>query len=317
MNEQLSFSDVTIDMKDPRCKSRLSYENTYEAHKPTEDQMAHIERMSQIIRKRFEQVKQRSFRIRYLGQLYRCTLIKSVYGELAICRKQPMDMIPLDEIGLPKHIIQAAMDERLCKGGLILVVGAIGSGKTTTCASIAVARTSEFGGMMLTIEDPAELPMQGDIGAGQCIQYEVESKDEFAEAGRLALRCFPSDKPGILFLGEIRDSEAATLALRASLIGKLVIATMHGDRIESALKRIISYASDNMSQTEVLSLLHNGFRMCLHQSRSKNKIDVKFLVDTTSAANTILRGSIEQLNSEIYTQLRMVENSEVPKPRQI
>lgn len=312
----LEFSDVYIHMTHPDTKSYLFYkgiENTIDCDK---DSAMYIRKLTDIIKNKIIRINHKSFRVSFHNRLYRVTLIKSVDGMIAKCRSQPRVLIPLPDLGLPPTIRNLVQSRRLCSGGLILVVGAIGSGKTTTCAAIGKSRVESYGGVLLTIEDPAELPMHGRIGKGLCIQYEIENKEDFLEAGRLALRCYPADKDGILFIGEIRDSESAQLALRASLDGRLVLATMHGDSVPSALKRIVSYASD-IKKEEAEMLLYTGFRLCLHQKMDSknNKLNVEFLVDTNEAAMVIQQGKFDHLQSEIDRQKILLENNQPIKLR--
>ncbi|KDM89948.1 ATPase, T2SS/T4P/T4SS family [Photobacterium galatheae] len=316
-SEILDFSDIYIHLKDPAEKSYLFFKKFRATLDVNTDSAPHVKRMADIIKKKYSETNQLSFRIAYFNRLYRVTIIKSVDGMMAECRAQPRQLIPLNQIGFPSQIKNWTLNERLCKGGLILVVGAVGSGKTTTCAAIAKARVELFGGVLLTIEDPAELPMHGRIGNGLCIQYEIETKEDFLEAGRLALRCYPADKAGIMFIGEIRDSKSASLALRASLDGRLVVATMHGDSVTSALQRLVSYTTEEMSRDEAYSLLQNGFRLCLHQEWDAGKLKFEFLADTQSAAKTIKQQKLDLLGSEIYAQQTLLHTNQPIKLRDI
>lgn len=313
----MEFTDIYIHLKEPDKKSYFFYKGLRKTIDVTPDSAMHVKKMADIIKRKHEDSGQMSFRVGYLNRLYRVTLIKSVDGVLAECRSQPRELIPLGQIGLPPQVRNWTLNERLCKGGLILVVGPVGSGKTTTCAAIAKARVELFGGVLLTIEDPAELPMHGRIGNGLCIQYEIETQDDFVEAGRLALRCYPADKAGIMFIGEIRDSKSAALALRASLDGRLVVATMHGDSVISALKRIVSFTTEEMSKDEAYSLLQNGFRLCLHQKRESGQLEVEFLADTVQATQLMLQQKLDHLKSEIDQQRILLDKNEAIKLRGI
>ncbi|CAH7148718.1 AAA domain-containing protein [Vibrio chagasii] len=313
----MDFSDIHINLGNVREKSIVYYEDDAESIRLPQSLSKVANSMKSIIEQKRTALDSDAFRLKHLERLYRVTIINTVDGDMAQCRAQPMQLIHLDKIKLPRMIKTVAMHSRLMNGGLILVVGKVGSGKTTTCAAIAHARTSEFGGLLLTIEDPAELPLNGPMGIGHCIQMEVQGKDEFEDAGRKALRCFPAGKPGSLFISEIRDPVTASLALRASLDGNLVIATMHGDSITGALKRLSSYASKSMSDSEVKEMLSSGFRMCLHQSREDEKLDVTALIDTDIVSSTLRAGAISQLESEVQRQNTLLQKNELPIPRKL
>ena len=309
------FSDIDIDMKNPREKSRCFCESVDEVIIPNLDHQSHIERLHSLIKSNIDANGRREMRVNYMNNVYRCTVMPASSG-VAMCRKQPMVAYNLSQLDIPEKIKEFVTDKRLIGGGLILVVGANGVGKTTTCAAIAKERVSRFGGLLLTIEDPIELSMAGDIGAGHCVQCEIATDEELAEVSKLALRCFPTKKSGVLFIGEIRDSEMATLALRASQNGLLVVATIHAFQIEAALRRIVDLAADKISDGMARSLLCDSFRLCLHQKKlDKDRLELDFLLDTRNAAGIISKGTFEQLGSEIYSQKMKVLNNEFPVTR--
>ncbi|MGR5365684.1 ATPase, T2SS/T4P/T4SS family [Photobacterium damselae] len=309
------FSDINIDMKNPRDKSRCFCEAVNKVIIPTQEHKSHIERLHAVIKRSFDATGRREMRVNYMDSIYRCTVMPAG-GGIVMCRKQPMVAYELSDLDIPEKIKEFVLDQRLSSGGLILVVGANGVGKTTTCVAMAKERIAKFGGLLLTIEDPIELSMAGDIGDGYCVQCEVNSDKELAEVGKLALRCFPTKKSGVLFIGEIRDAEMATLALRASQNGLLVIATIHAFQIEAALRRIVDLASDKISEEMARSLLCDGFRLGLHQKKlEKNRLDLEFLLDTPITAGIISKGAFEQLGSEIYSQKMKVLNNGFPTTR--
>lgn len=301
----MEFSDAYLMLRNLK-NSDLYFEGFESRFEIPNEYLEQFEKLANAV-KETAKTKSKSFRLKYNNKLYRVTVIYGVYGITAHLRSQPMRMIPLAEINIPLTIKQYTTSRRLNKGGLIFVVGAPGEGKTTTCAAILTSRLKMYGGFCLAIEDPPELPLDGVHGLGRCIQYEIKGKNDYDEAGRMSMRCFPTDKPGIVFISEIRDGEGASLALRAALDGRLVLATLHADSIISALKRIISLASTVMDETAARQLLYNGFRLCLHQSRSKNQIKSEILLDTISAVPHLQSGKFDLLGTEIDFQKRAIE----------
>jgi len=159
------------------------------------------------------------------------------------------------------------MHERLGAGGLILICGETGNGKSTTCASAIKSRMQKFGNFGLTVEDPPEFPLHGKQGEfGRCIQTEVRSGD-FANALKGAMRCYPTMNGSILFVGETRDHETASEVLRVATNGHLVFTTIHGTDIISSIKRFISLATANRSSSEadIKGIFASSMRMVLHQ----------------------------------------------------
>lgn len=313
--DPLDFTDIYINFSDIN-KSDVFYRGIEERMPICDVLKPHVHKLAQqisVLAKR----EIGSFRVKYNRKFYRCQLIKGVNGLIADLRVQPMELIPLKNITIPLRIKQLCTARRLNRGGLIIVAGSPGQGKTTTCAALIIERLQRFGGFCLAIEDPAELPLDGIHGKGRLVQIEIKDKEEYIEAGRMAMRCYPTDKPGLMFISEIRDSEAAALALRASLDGRLVIATMHADNPISALKRIISYASFTMDEGEARQLLYNGFRLCLHQERKGNEITSTVLVDTPSVVPLIRNGKLDMLGTEIDFQQRLLNEGKPIKTRDL
>jgi twitching motility protein PilU len=122
------------------------------------------------------------------------------------------------------------------KRGLILVVGATGSGKSTTLASMLDYRNSVSTGHILTIEDPVEYvftPKKSIIN-----QREVHNDTRsFHDALRNAMR----QAPDCILIGEIRDLETMRMALTYALSGHLCLATLHANNAYQAMNRVISF----------------------------------------------------------------------------
>ncbi|RKZ01270.1 MAG: type II secretion system protein GspE, partial [Candidatus Hydrothermota bacterium] len=114
--------------------------------------------------------------------------------------------------------------------GLILVTGPTGSGKTTTLYSaINMLNTPEVN--ILTAEDPVEYDFPG--------VNQVQVKEEIGLTFASALRSFLRQDPDIILVGEIRDHETASIAIKAALTGHLVLSTLHTNDAPSAVSRLI------------------------------------------------------------------------------
>lgn len=207
----------------------------------------------------YSKINKEDFALSFNGTQYRASIIRSVSEMVFVLRRFPERIPAIETLGLHPSIIEKLTRQGLT--GLIVVAGAFGQGKTTTASSVVVARLSKLGGVAVTIEDPPEMPLHGQHGEGVCYQTWV-GQGEFANACRKAARWAPS----IIFLGEIRDSETAIEALRASINGRLVICTAHADNPIMAVERIYSLASAGFSSSEdVSSLLAAGLTYILHQ----------------------------------------------------
>lgn len=155
-------------------------------------------------------------------------------------RRLPEKTPNLDELGLPAasaHLLDYLKHPRA--HGLILFAGAQNSGKTTFGSSLIKTRLELFGGHCVTFESPAEMPLRGKHGkAGLCIQTEVDREEDLPAAIR---RAHMYAQPNEIFIGEIKAAVAAAETARAALgsNNQLVVATIHGQDIVSALQRLI------------------------------------------------------------------------------
>jgi twitching motility protein PilU len=138
----------------------------------------------------------------------------------------------MQALNLP-HVLSTLIME---KRGLILVVGATGSGKSTTLASMIDFRNQQAPGHILTMEDPVEYVFTPK----KCIinQREVGNDTRtFHDALRNAMR----QAPDIILIGEIRDLETMRMALTYALSGHLCLATLHANNAYQAMNRVISF----------------------------------------------------------------------------
>lgn len=193
------------------------------------------------------------FRLEHDGLCLRAQVGRNADAMDLQLRVLPRETPSLHDLRLPPTWRSLMLDEALCEGGLILLTGPNGQGKTTTAAAMVRTRLEAFGGMANTVEDPIELPLQGVWGHGVCYQRPsaAHNANEGPGAGYHralldALRQFPAISGGCtqLFVGEIQDSRTAMETLKAAANGHLVIATIHGNSAINAVRRLLTLASD-------------------------------------------------------------------------
>lgn len=261
-------------------------------------------------------------------RIYRGHRIETIDGRLFSLRKIPSFVPDFHMLGIPVGIQKMLMSPRLSNGGLIIISGETGQGKSTTSASFLLARIKEFGSFCLTLENPPELPLHGVVGEGDrmgiCIQTDVRA-GHFGEALRGAVRCYPTQGNSILFVGEVRDPETAAEALRIAINGHLVVTSIHGGDVISSLRRLMSLAMSyqGMGDMEARNVLSTAFRMIIHQKLRDNgsanggkKLEAQVLFSpnqTSPVANRIREGKIEGLATEIQQQETLLKSGQIAK----
>jgi twitching motility protein PilU len=173
----------------------------------------------------------------------------------AVLRCIPHHIPALETLNLPPLLNTLVLEKR----GLILMVGATGTGKTTTLASMLEQRNQQLAGHILTIEDPIEFLFSNKKSVVN--QREVGRDTQSLQVGlKNALR----QAPDCILIGEIRDRETMTAAISYSLSGHLVLSTLHGNNSYHALGRILSFYSPE-SRPALLSDLASGLRAIVSQ----------------------------------------------------
>jgi twitching motility protein PilU len=170
-------------------------------------------------------------------------------GDVAMVVRLIKEQIPdTASLGLPPILEKLAVQDR----GLILVVGAAGSGKSTTLASLLDFRNRHRSGHIVCIEDPIEFlhSHQRSIIDQREVGLDTHS---FADALRNVLR----EAPDVIMLGEIRDGETMQQALHYAETGHLCVATLHGTSSRHAIERIARFFPDEARHQVLADLSQN------------------------------------------------------------
>jgi twitching motility protein PilU len=217
----------------------------------------------------------------------------------AVFRFVPANIPPLGELGLPPVLLDLIMEKR----GLLLIVGATGSGKSTTIASMLDHRNEARTGHILTLEDPIEylfknkksIVNQREIGS-DAVSFEVALKNSMRQA------------PDCILIGEIRDKDTMAAALAYAQSGHLVLATLHANNSYNALNRIISfYPIEN--RPALLQDLSSAVKAIVSQRLVRAKAGgqrqaaVEIMVNTRYVADLIEKGDIGQIKEAMDKSL--------------
>jgi twitching motility protein PilU len=138
----------------------------------------------------------------------------------------------IDSLGVPEVLKKIIMEKR----GLVIVVGATGSGKSTTLAAMIGHRNQNQAGHIITIEDPIEFVHEHAKSIVTQREVGVDTKD-WEHALKNTLR----QAPDVILVGEIRDKETMEYAINFAETGHLCLATLHANNANQALDRIINF----------------------------------------------------------------------------
>ena len=204
-----------------------------------------------------------------------------------VIRQITTDIPTLDGLNLPDMFKDVAMSKR----GLVLMVGATGSGKSTSLAAMVDWRNSNQAGHIITIEDPVEFMHPHK----KCYvtQREVGSDTiSFRNALKNTLR----QAPDVILLGEIRDREVMEHAISFAETGHLAMATLHANNANQALDRILNFFPEEQHQQVYMNLSMN-LRAILSQRLvktvdNKRAAAIEIMVNTPRIADLVLKGDV-------------------------
>lgn len=216
----------------------------------------------------------------------------------AVFRFVPGNIPAISSLHLPPVLSELIMEKR----GLILVVGATGSGKSTSIASMLDYRNEIKTGHILTIEDPIEYLFRSKKSIVN--QREVGTD---ADSLKTALRNSLRQAPDVILIGEIRDLETMMAAIAYAQSGHLVVATLHANNSYQALNRIISFFPIE-NRSALLLDLASAIKAVISQRLIK-AVDggrcpaVEIMLNTRYVAELIEQGNIFQIKEAIEKSL--------------
>ncbi|HEY9583809.1 MAG TPA: GspE/PulE family protein [Candidatus Paceibacterota bacterium] len=234
----------------------------------------------------------------------RTSILPGAYNESIVMRVlNPKSIgVPMEELGIPKKLLQIIQKEIVKPNGMLLTTGPTGSGKTTTLYAF-LKKVHNPTVKIITIEDPIEYHLPG------IVQTQTNDKGyTFLEGLRSALR----QDPDIIMVGEIRDGETATIAINSSLTGHLVFSTLHTNSAAGSFPRLIDLGINSkiMSSAINIVLAQRLVRKLCEYCKKPSPIGVEIgkILETiydkseipTMPANIFTRGGCEECNQTGY-----------------
>ncbi|MBN8494546.1 MAG: PilT/PilU family type 4a pilus ATPase [Burkholderiales bacterium] len=208
-----------------------------------------------------------------------------------VFRTIPSTLPTIDTLRLPKVLKDVAMTKR----GLVIFVGATGSGKSTSLAAMVDYRNENSFGHIITIEDPVEFvhPHKNCI----VTQREVGIDTEGWEA---ALKNTLRQAPDVILMGEIRDRETMDHAVAFAETGHLCMATLHANSSNQALDRIINFFPEERRAQLLMDLSLNlkalvSQRLLPHQEGKGRIAAVEIMLNTPLVADLIFKGEVGEI----------------------
>jgi twitching motility protein PilU len=213
-------------------------------------------------------------------------------GKVGIVFRTIADKIPTtEELNLPPLIAELAMAKR----GIVMIVGATGSGKSSTLAAMVGYRNENSQGHIITIEDPIEfvhphkncIITQREVGV-DCETWHVALKNTLRQA------------PDVILIGEIRDRETMEHAIAFAETGHLVMCTLHANSTNQALDRVINFFPEEKRQQLLMDMSLNlramvSQRLIAFKDRKGRIPAVEIMLNSPLVSDLIFKGEVHEI----------------------
>jgi twitching motility protein PilU len=208
-----------------------------------------------------------------------------------VIRTIPTEMPNFDQLGLPETFKDVVMTKR----GMVLVVGATGSGKSTSLAAMIDHRNRSSAGHIVTIEDPVEFIHQSQMSLVTHRDVGIDT-----HTWHHALKNTLRQAPDVILIGEIRDAETMEHAIVFAETGHLCLSTLHSNSASQTLDRIINFFPEERRKQLLMDLSSNlkgiiSQRLVRRADGQGRVAAIEILLNTPIVADKLLKGEFHEL----------------------
>jgi twitching motility protein PilU len=207
----------------------------------------------------------------------------------------------IEELQLPPVLKDVVMSKR----GLVIVVGATGSGKSTTLAAMVGYRNEKTRGHIVTIEDPVEYvhPHRGCVVTHREVGVDTDS-------WHTALKNTLRQAPDVILIGEIRDRETMEYGIQFAETGHLVLATLHANSANQALDRIINFFPEDKREQVLMDLSLNiramiSQRLVVRENSPGRIAAMEIMINSPLISDLIFKGEVAKIKEVMARSTRL------------
>jgi len=223
----------------------------------------------------------------------------------AVLRTIVTEIPTIEELGLPEGLKDVVMTKR----GLVILVGATGSGKSTTLAAMVGHRNANSRGHIMTIEDPVEYVHPHN----QCVVTQREVGVD-TESWGAALKNTLRQAPDVIMIGEIRDRDTMEYGIQFAETGHLCLATLHANSANQALDRIINFFPEDKRSQLLMDLSLNlksiiSQRLIQRERGAGRVAAMEILLHSPLVQDLIFKGAVTELKEVMKKSNRIGMNT--------
>jgi twitching motility protein PilU len=206
------------------------------------------------------------------------------------------DIPTLEKLALPPILQEIVMTKR----GLVLVVGATGSGKSTSLAAMINHRNSSSAGHIVTVEDPVEFVHQSQQSLITHREVGIDT-----HTWHNALKNTLRQAPDVILIGEIRDTETMEHAIAFAETGHLCLGTLHSNSANQTIDRIINFFSEERRKQLLMDLSSNlraiiSQRLIRTEDGKGRRAAMEILINTPIVADKLLKGEFHEIKAIMH-----------------